>query len=168
MRLSSTYEMWDFGVVPRPAVTQVLLQLPAVQEELKITVAQKKEQAESEERRSQKTQHARTEIRDRAKFRAARDAIFDETAAAQLANLKPEQRERLDQLQAQALLTFSLPGRVGGEFRRNDKLAASATRWTIGRQLLYCPELTAARDSAAAALKSRAHEGGLRVGFAPC
>jgi hypothetical protein len=50
--------MWDFGVVPRPAVTRVLLQLPAVQEELKITEAQKKEQAEIEERRSQKIQRA--------------------------------------------------------------------------------------------------------------
>jgi hypothetical protein len=70
----------------------VLLQLPAVQEELKITEAQKKEEAEIEERRSQKIQHARAEIKDRAKFRAARDAIFNETAAARLANLKPDQR----------------------------------------------------------------------------
>jgi hypothetical protein len=58
LRLSSAFEMWDFGVVPRPAVTRVLLQLPAVQEELKITEAQKKEQAEIEERRSQKIQRA--------------------------------------------------------------------------------------------------------------
>ena len=131
--------MWDFGVVPRPAVTQLLLQLPAVQEELKITEAQKKEQAEIEERRSQKIQHARTEIKDCAKFRASRDAIFNEIAAGQLAILKLEQRERLDQiqLQAQGPLAFSLPERVDGECRRNDQPAAGSTRWAIRRQLLY-------------------------------
>jgi hypothetical protein len=87
----------------------------------------------------------RAEIKDRAKFWAARDTIFNEIAAGQLAILKPEQRERLDQiqLQAQGPLAFSLPERVDGECRRNDQLAASATRWMIGRQLLYrqngCP-----------------------------
>jgi hypothetical protein len=97
-----TFAMHDFGVVPRPALTQVLLQMPAVQRELKITEAQKKEQAEIEERRFQKIQQARTEIKDRAKFLAARTAIFNETAAAQLANLRPEQHERLAQIQLQA------------------------------------------------------------------
>ena len=89
------------------------LGLPAVQQELKITEAQKKEQAEIEEQRREKMQKARAGIADRAKFRADRDAIFKETAAAQLANLKPEQRERLGQiqLQAQGPLAFSVRDR---------------------------------------------------------
>ncbi len=52
------------------------------------------------------------EIKDRAKFREARDAIFEEAAAAERAILTPAQRERLDQiqLQAQGPLAFSLGG----------------------------------------------------------
>ncbi len=105
-----TYEMWDFGVVPRPSVMQVLLGSPAVQEELKITQAQKKEQDAIAERRVQKMQKARAEIKDPAKFREARDAIFEEAAEAERAILTPAQRERLDQiqLQAQGPLAFSL------------------------------------------------------------
>ncbi len=102
-----SFEMQDFGVVPRPSVTQVLLRMPAVEQELKITDAQKKEQAAIQERRFQKMQQARRENRDRDKFLAARDAIFNETAAAILANLKPEQRDRLDQIQLQAQGPFA-------------------------------------------------------------
>ena len=94
----------------RAALTQVLLGLPAVEQELKLTDAQKKERAEINERRFQKMQEARKEMQDRAKFVARRDAIWSEAAAAQLANLKPEQRERLIQiqLQAQGPLAFTL------------------------------------------------------------
>jgi hypothetical protein len=88
--------------VPRPALTQVLLQFPAVQQELRISEAQKKEEAEIEERLYQKLQKARTEMQDRARFRATREAILTETRAAQLANLNPDQRERLSQIQLQA------------------------------------------------------------------
>ena len=49
-----TFEISDFGVVPRPAVTQVLLRLPAVEQELKITDGQKKQQAEIEKKRAEK------------------------------------------------------------------------------------------------------------------
>ena len=75
--------MADFGVVPRPALTRVLLRMPAVQRELKLTDAQK-----------------------------------NETEAAQLANLRPEQRERLAQIQIQAQgpLAFSLGDRNRGRF----------------------------------------------------
>ncbi len=51
-RKSTTFEILDFGVVPRPTVTQVLLRSPAVHQELKITEAQKKEQAEIEKKRT--------------------------------------------------------------------------------------------------------------------
>ena len=105
-----TFEMDDFGVVPRPALTQTLVGLPGVQHELKITEAQKKEHVEIGKRRIQKIQKARAEIKDRAKLRETRDAILVEAAAAQLAILKPEQRERLVQiqLQAQGPLAFSV------------------------------------------------------------
>ena len=55
-------------------------------------------------------QQAHTDIKDRAKFVAVRDTIFSETDAARMANLKPEQRERLTQiqLQAQGPLAFTI------------------------------------------------------------
>jgi hypothetical protein len=113
-------EMRDFGVVPRPAVTQVLLRLPAIQDELKLTEAQKKEQAELADRQIQRIRKARTEITDRAEFRRARNAIVEEADAAQLASLKPEQRERLAQIQIQAQgpLAFSSWGGDPGSERR--------------------------------------------------
>jgi hypothetical protein len=112
---ATTVQMSDFGVVPRAAITQGLLPLPAVQQELNITADQKKVLAEIQERRSEKIRQARTEIKDRSKFLAARDAIFNETTAAQMAKLRPEQRERLVQiqLQAQGPLAFTL--REAGE-----------------------------------------------------
>jgi hypothetical protein len=111
-----SFEMQSLGVVPCPALARVLLQLPAVQQELNISDAQKKEQAEIEKRRFQTIRKARTEIKDRAKFQETRKAIDNEAAAAQLANLKREQRERLVQiqLQAQGPLAFSLRDRYPG------------------------------------------------------
>jgi len=96
------FEVQDFGVVPRPAVQRVLLGSESVQKELKMTDTQKKEQEAIWERQVQKIRQARRDIKDIAKFRAARDSIFSETDAAIQANLKPEQRERLDQVQLQA------------------------------------------------------------------
>ncbi len=106
-----TFDIWDFGVVPRPSLQSVLLSMDAVQQELKITDAQKKEQAAIEGRQSSRIQQARRENKDRAKFLAARKAILNEIAAAFQATMKPEQRERLDQiqLQAQGPLAFARP-----------------------------------------------------------
>ena len=101
-RSAPTFELWEFGIVPRPSLQQVLMSMDAVQKELKITDAQKKEQAAIERRHNTKLQQARRENRDRQKFLAARDAIFKETAEALRANLKPEQHRRLDQIQLQA------------------------------------------------------------------
>jgi len=124
---ATTVQMYDFGVVPRPALTQVLLRLPAVQKELNITADQKKDQAEIQERRSERIQQARKEIKDRTKFVAARDAIFNESTAAQMAKLKPEQRERLVQiqLQGQGPLAFTLrePGESSNGFDSSDFVA---------------------------------------------
>jgi hypothetical protein len=96
------FEVYDFGVVPRPAVQQVLARAQAVQDELKMTDAQKKEIAAIDERTGQKVQQARREAKDRSKFLATRDALFKEADSAWLAIFKPEQRARLDQIQLQA------------------------------------------------------------------
>jgi len=97
-----TVELRDFGIVPRPALQSVLLEMESVQKELKMTDAQKKEEVAIRERQMQKIQQARRDTKDIAKFRTARDAIFNEYEAAIQANVKPEQRQRLDQIQLQA------------------------------------------------------------------
>jgi hypothetical protein len=80
----------------------MLLRSPAVEKELKITEAQKKELAEITRERTAKIQQARKDIKDRAKFQAARAAILAGSTAATTEKLKPEQRERLVQIQLQA------------------------------------------------------------------
>ena len=88
--------------MPRPAFKKVLLGIPAVQEELKLTEAQKKGMADTSNRQFEKIQKAHREITDREKFLAARETIFKETQAAILENLEPRQRDRLDQIQLQS------------------------------------------------------------------
>jgi hypothetical protein len=96
------FEVWDFGVVPRPSVLGVLLRMESVQNELKMTDAQKKEQEAIFQRPMQKLQQTRRENNDRAKLMEVRDAIFKEVETATRANLSPEQYRRLDQIQLQA------------------------------------------------------------------
>jgi hypothetical protein len=98
----SSYSLWEFGTMPRPAFKEVLLGNPAVQAELKITEAQNKAKDERVQRLREKIQKARREITDRAKFVEARDSIFKEIEAAILENLTPQQRERLEQIQLQS------------------------------------------------------------------
>jgi hypothetical protein len=97
-----SYMIQDFGVIPTPAQQIMLIGMERIQEELKMTDAQKKEHEAILERRFQKVQQARRDNKDVAKFVEARNAIFNESEAAMQANLKPEQRERLDQIQLQA------------------------------------------------------------------
>jgi hypothetical protein len=101
-----TFEVWDFGVVPRPSLTEVLLRLEPVQEELKMTDAQKKEYKAISERQDravrQKMQQARRTTKEREKLLAATAAIAKEAQATIRAIFKPEQWERLDQIQLQA------------------------------------------------------------------
>ena len=107
-----SYSIREFGVTPVPVILENLLQMDAVQQELKITDAQKQEQKAIGERQFSKLQKARGENRrDRAKFLVARDAIIKEAAAAVRATLKPEQFQRLDQIQLQAEgpLAFARP-----------------------------------------------------------
>ena len=61
----ATFEMREFGVVPRPALTQMLVSMTAVQQELKITEAQKKEQTTIDGRRFERIQQAQGEQRHR-------------------------------------------------------------------------------------------------------
>ena len=62
----------------------------------------------------QRIQQARRANKEREKFQAARDAIVKEFAAAIRANLKPEQWERLDQIQLQAQGSFAFTRRDSG------------------------------------------------------
>ena len=107
-----SFPLWEFGTMPRPAFKEVLLGIPVVQEELKLTAAQKKGIEEATRRRFARIQQARREIKDRQKFFEARDAIVKEFQAAILEELEPRQRDRLDQiqLQSQGPLAFNRPG----------------------------------------------------------
>jgi hypothetical protein len=107
-----SYPLWELGTMPRPAFKRVLLGIPAVQQELKLTEAQKRGIQEATTRQFEKMQKARREIGDRKKFLAARDEIFKEAQAAILDGLEPAQRGRLDQiqLQSQGPLAFSKSG----------------------------------------------------------
>jgi hypothetical protein len=98
----SSYSLWEFGTMPRPAFKEVLLGNPAVQAELKITEAQNKASFEKVQHLREKIQKARRELTEPAKFAEARDSIFKEIEAAQRENLEPKQRERLDQIQLQS------------------------------------------------------------------
>ena len=104
------YSIGEFGVIPISMVRENLLNMDAVQQELKITDAQKQEWRAIGDG-IPAAQNARRENKDRARFLAARDAIIKEAAAAVQATLKPEQRERLDQIQLQAKgpLAFARP-----------------------------------------------------------
>ena len=83
-----------------------------------MTDAQKKEQNAILRRQrremQQRIQQARCANKEREKFQAARDAIVKEFAAAIRGNLKPEQWERLDQIQLQAQGSFAFTRRDSG------------------------------------------------------
>jgi hypothetical protein len=97
-----SYPLSEFGTMPRRAFKQVLLGIPAVQKELKLTAAQKQGLDDTWNRQVVKIQQARREITDREKLVAARDTLFKETQAAILEILEPGQSERLYQLQLQS------------------------------------------------------------------
>ncbi|MDR3618261.1 MAG: hypothetical protein P4L85_02850 [Paludisphaera borealis] len=97
-----SYQLTDFGVMPRPAFRQVLLALPAVQEELKLTDSQKKEVETTVNQHLMKMQNARHELTSRRKLMEFREALMKELEAALRENLEPRQRKRLDQIQLQA------------------------------------------------------------------
>ncbi len=100
--VAPSYSLWEFGTMPRPAFKQVLLGVPVVQKELQFTSAQQKELNEATNLVFGKIQQARRDNTDRQKFFEARDAIVKEARAAFSRILKPEQLERLDQIQLQS------------------------------------------------------------------
>ena len=104
----------DFGVVPRSAHQRVLLKNEGVRKELKITEAQKAEHSRIERQFAQEFVKARQgqAPKDAAKAREARVAFNKLEDDAIVATLTAKQRERLDQIQLQALgpLAFALEG----------------------------------------------------------
>ena len=115
---SPTFEVWDFGVVPRPSVIEVLLDMEPVQQELKMTDAQKKEQEAILRRQrremQQKIQQARREQGPRRSSRPPGTPSSRRSPAAIRATLKPEQWERLDQIQLQAQGSLAFTRRDSG------------------------------------------------------
>jgi hypothetical protein len=103
----SSYSLWEFGTIPRPAYKEVLLGFPAVEEELKLSAAQKTATDQKLQRLGQKLRQARREIKEQAKFMEVRTSIFKEMEAARLESLEPKQRERLDQIQLQSQGPFA-------------------------------------------------------------
>jgi hypothetical protein len=101
------YQLWEFGTMPRPAFKNVLLGVPVVQEELKLTGAQKRGMDETRTRLLAKAKEAIRGITDREKMQATREAVFKELMPAILANLEPGQRDRLDQIQLQSQGPFA-------------------------------------------------------------
>lgn len=102
-----SYQLWEFGTMPRPAFKMVLLGVPVVQEELKLTARQKQGMEETRTRLMAKAQEAIRGITDREKMQATREAMFKELMPAILANLEPGQRDRLDQIQLQSQGPFA-------------------------------------------------------------
>ncbi len=104
------FELWDFGVVPRPSVMMALLSFEPVQQELKLTEAQRREQQTVLQRQQQKMQQARRNTKGREKAQAALATVAHEAQAIR-GVFKPEQWERLDQiqLQAQGPIAFARP-----------------------------------------------------------
>lgn len=108
---SQTFEIDDFGVVPRPSLMRVLLSMESVQQELQLTEDQKKEQEAIFVSARQKLQQARRDVKNQTDFLQSRDAILKQISEPYLAIFKPAQRQRLDQiqLQAQGPLAFVRP-----------------------------------------------------------
>jgi hypothetical protein len=108
------FPVWDFGAMPHPAPIAGLLRSEAVQAELKMSDAQKKEYAAILERATATFQKLRSEVKDLAKFREMQVARAKELSGEILANLTPGQRERLDQiqLQGQGPFAFAIDGPV--------------------------------------------------------
>lgn len=116
-----TFEVSDFGVVPRPAVVMGILEQEAVQQELKLTDDQKKEFRSVIQKQRQELRKRMTEARKKGggaeKAQAAMADVYKDAAKAISKVFQPEQWERLGQiqLQAQGPLAFTRPN--NGPFR---------------------------------------------------
>ena len=89
-----SYQLRDFGSIPRPADYQALLRMPALDDELKLTDAQKKAHDAIMERHSEKIQKARRETAGSEKSRQAR------RKAAEVARLSAVLQEESPKIEA--------------------------------------------------------------------
>jgi hypothetical protein len=121
------YLLWDIGIrdfVPR---LPGLLWLEGVQDELAMAQRQKERQRIVTDQFEKRIQKLRVDLTDDDKFRAARDAAFDEFEKALRENLEPSQRARLEQirLQIQGPGAFENPG-VQARLKMSDAQKQSA------------------------------------------
>jgi hypothetical protein len=94
---------YSIEVFQMPVSMQLLLlRIDAVQQELRLTEAQKKRQTAIVERRLETMRKARQEYDNQEIFDAARNAMVADEVAALQETLEPGQRDRLDQIQIQA------------------------------------------------------------------
>ncbi len=111
-----TFQVFDFGVVPRPSYLQVLLNLPAVQAELQITAGKANEAASAAHQQFIKLNSLGRRAADRSKLAGQIDASLAETRAILARFLGPQGYDRLRaiQLQAQGPIAFaqSVPGAI--------------------------------------------------------
>jgi hypothetical protein len=116
-----TFEVGDFGVVPRPTVLMVLLEQEAVQQELKLTDAQKKDQRTVIDRLRRELQKRVRRTRDATKAgqkpEAVETKVVDEARSSIRGVFKSEQWERLGQIQLQAQGPLAFTGPVDAPFR---------------------------------------------------
>jgi hypothetical protein len=89
-------------LVPIAYTTDMLVTFEAVQHELKLTDAQKKQQETIIENGREKLQKARQSAKGVQQIRSAIEAVRQETEAAVEQSLDPGQRDRLNQIQLQA------------------------------------------------------------------
>jgi hypothetical protein len=123
-----SFSLWEFGSSPRPAYKMVLIGMPAIQAELKLTTAQKKALERARSQYFAKIQKARREIKDQKKFLAAREGMETEVMGGVLAILDSNQRDRLSQIQLQAQGPLALTKYDGPDLAERLGLTADQTK----------------------------------------
>jgi hypothetical protein len=96
-----SYSLAGAGLMPVRARSPILVPMVKVQQELKLTEAQKQRHTSLMEQHRARVQKAREDYADIEIFRAARNAIDDDWESAIQQALQPAQRERLEQIQLQ-------------------------------------------------------------------
>ena len=110
-----SYSIFGPEFTMRAMPTVRVLQMEAVQQELKLTERQKKRQAAIVEQLQRSIRTVREKYDDREIFAAARNGILADTESALQQNLDPEQRDRLDQILVQIQGPWAFER---GEFQR--------------------------------------------------
>ena len=97
-----SYSIVSLEFAPRPLPKATILRMDAVQQELKLTEAQKKRRTAIVQQSTESMQKAREDYDNGEILDAARNAILADEGTALQESLEPEQRDRLDQIQIQA------------------------------------------------------------------